>query len=86
MKESREYFLVLRYEAGRPLGPLDGVPLAMKDELDMKGFVTKLGSTYNTHPKEPATRDDIMVSRMRETGTNLLPWLDYYCMLLILFL
>ncbi|TPX18806.1 uncharacterized protein E0L32_011485 [Thyridium curvatum] len=33
-----------RYKAGRPLGLLDGVPTAVKDEYDMDGYVTTLGS------------------------------------------
>ncbi|KAK4155694.1 fatty acid amide hydrolase [Chaetomidium leptoderma] len=41
----------LRYKEYRSLGPLDGVPTAVKDEYDMEGYRTCLGSrnTYDTH-------------------------------------
>lgn len=34
----------LRYKEKRPLGPLDGVPTAVKDEYDIDGYRTTLGS------------------------------------------
>lgn len=34
----------LRYAAGEPLGVLDGVPVAVKDEVDVKGFGRCLGT------------------------------------------
>lgn len=34
----------LRYKAGRSLGPLDGIPTAVKDEYDIEGYMTSLGS------------------------------------------
>ncbi|MGO4123649.1 amidase [Inquilinus sp. YAF38] len=33
-----------RYRAGRPLGPLDGVPIAWKDLVDLEGAVTTAGA------------------------------------------
>jgi len=33
-----------RYKEGRPLGPLDGVPTGVKDEYDVDGYETCLGS------------------------------------------
>jgi aspartyl-tRNA(Asn)/glutamyl-tRNA(Gln) amidotransferase subunit A len=33
-----------RWRAGRPLGPLDGVPVTVKDLLDLAGFPTRRGS------------------------------------------
>ncbi|KAL2129343.1 hypothetical protein VTI74DRAFT_7917 [Chaetomium olivicolor] len=43
-----------RYKEGRSLGPLDGVPTAVKDEYDMEGYRTCLGSrnTYSA-PEDP---------------------------------
>jgi Asp-tRNA(Asn)/Glu-tRNA(Gln) amidotransferase A subunit family amidase len=45
-----------RYKEGRSLGPLDGVPTAVKDEYDIEGYRTCLGSrnTY-TSPDEKHT-------------------------------
>ncbi|KAL2187609.1 amidase signature enzyme [Thermothelomyces heterothallicus CBS 203.75] len=37
-----------RYKEGRSLGPLDGVPTAVKDEYDVEGYRTCLGS-HNTY-------------------------------------
>ncbi|VUC27933.1 unnamed protein product [Clonostachys rosea] len=34
----------LRYKENRSLGPLDGVPTAIKDEFDLEGYKTTLGS------------------------------------------
>ncbi|KAK3181282.1 hypothetical protein K4F52_007425 [Lecanicillium sp. MT-2017a] len=34
----------LRYQENRSLGPLDGIPTAVKDEYDMEGFKTTFGS------------------------------------------
>lgn len=33
-----------RYKNGKPLGPLDGVPVAVKDEVHVKGYARTLGS------------------------------------------
>lgn len=33
-----------RYKNGQPLGPLDGVPVVVKDEVDVKGYKRNLGS------------------------------------------
>jgi aspartyl-tRNA(Asn)/glutamyl-tRNA(Gln) amidotransferase subunit A len=33
-----------RWQAGRPLGPLDGVPCTVKDLIDLAGFPTRRGS------------------------------------------
>lgn len=34
----------LRYKSGKPLGPLDGVPVVVKDEVDLQGYKRHLGS------------------------------------------
>lgn len=46
-----------RYKEGRSLGPLDGVPTAVKDEYDMEGYRTCLGSrnTYASPDDEHAS-------------------------------
>jgi aspartyl-tRNA(Asn)/glutamyl-tRNA(Gln) amidotransferase subunit A len=48
-----------RWRAGRPLGPLDGVPCTVKDLVDLAGFPTRRGS--RTTPPEPV-RDDAPIS------------------------
>jgi Asp-tRNA(Asn)/Glu-tRNA(Gln) amidotransferase A subunit family amidase len=48
----------LRYREGRSLGPLDGVPTAVKDEYDMEGYRTCLGSRntyFSPHDKHGTT-------------------------------
>lgn len=40
----------LRYKEKKPLGVLDGVPLAVKDEIDVDGYQTRRGSTINYAP------------------------------------
>ena len=59
-----------RWKAGKPAGPLDGVPVAVKDELDQKGFGTSVGTSFLG--KEPAERDAFAVARLREAGAMLI--------------
>ncbi|KAF7117101.1 hypothetical protein CNMCM5793_005785 [Aspergillus hiratsukae] len=37
----------LRYKQGQPLGPLDGVPVAVKDEVHVEGYRRTLGSNLD---------------------------------------
>ncbi len=59
-----------RYDAGRPLGPLDGVPLVVKEEVDFEGFPTRVGTAWR--PEIPAQGDAVVVSRLRAAGAVLL--------------
>ena len=55
-----------RYERGESLGILDGVPISVKDELDMQPFPTMVGTKfYNT---QPPAEDATTVSRLRSAG------------------
>ena len=52
--------------AGRPVGPLHGVPLGIKDIIDVAGMTTTAGAAAfaHTHP----TRDATLVARLRDAG------------------
>lgn len=55
-----------RYAAKATLGPLDGVPFLVKDEFDVQGLPTTLGS--RCEPRTPAERDSAVVARLRRAG------------------
>lgn len=52
--------------AGRPLGPLAGLPLGVKDLIDAKGLPTTFGSTI--FKDNIATADEGAVARLRAAG------------------
>jgi aspartyl-tRNA(Asn)/glutamyl-tRNA(Gln) amidotransferase subunit A len=54
-----------RFRRGQPLGPLDGVPLALKDAIDIAGLPTTNGTAFL---KEPARNDAPLVTRLRAAG------------------
>ena len=51
-------------------GPLLGIPVAVKDNIDVRGVVTTNASTVGVPP--PAERDAAVVARLREAGAELL--------------
>ncbi|HEU5296844.1 MAG TPA: amidase [Burkholderiaceae bacterium] len=55
-----------RWRAGRPLGPLDGVPLTVKDNLHVRGLPTRWGS--RALPGVACEHDELPVARLREGG------------------
>src|SRR5262245_58130633 len=55
-----------RWARGAPLGDLDGVPIAVKEEMDVQGFPTQLGTSFMSD--EPAARDAVVVERLRAAG------------------
>lgn len=59
-----------RWRAGTPLSPLDGVPVAVKDELDMVPFGTTAGTSFAG--QEPVMADATVVARLRAAGAVLL--------------
>lgn len=59
-----------RYGAGVPFGPLDGVPVAVKDVFDTSGWPTRKGSLLTS--SEPADGDAPAVARLREAGAVLI--------------
>jgi aspartyl-tRNA(Asn)/glutamyl-tRNA(Gln) amidotransferase subunit A len=55
-----------RWRRGAALSPLDGVPVTIKDNVDMQGLPTRNGST--TSASTPASADAPVVARLREAG------------------
>ena len=51
--------------ADAPVGPLHGVPIAIKEEIDVAGTVTTFGGLANS---TPATADAEVVTRLRAAG------------------
>jgi amidase len=51
--------------SGRPAGPLHGVPVAIKEEIDVAGCVTTFGGRGNS---TPAAEDGEVVRRLRQAG------------------
>lgn len=56
-----------RVAAGEDVGPLAGVPLAVKDNEDAIGFTTTIGSAWR-RDDPPAERDSILVAKLRAAG------------------
>jgi AtzE family amidohydrolase len=61
--------------AGKPAGPLAGVPFAVKNLFDIKGLPTRAGSKINREDP-PATRDATLVERMEAAGGVLIGGLN----------
>lgn len=59
-----------RIQNGQPLSWLDGVPVAIKDEVDMVPYPTTVGTRFLG--KEAATQDATAVARLRAAGALLL--------------
>lgn len=55
-----------RWRAGKPLGPWDGVPVAIKDEVDVAGYATTLGTRILAGTR--AEQDATVVARLRAAG------------------
>jgi Asp-tRNA(Asn)/Glu-tRNA(Gln) amidotransferase A subunit family amidase len=59
-----------RFRAGRPLSILDGVPVAVKDEIDQVPYSTGVGTRiFGT---EPVKEDATVVARLRAAGALLI--------------
>jgi aspartyl-tRNA(Asn)/glutamyl-tRNA(Gln) amidotransferase subunit A len=56
-----------RWQKGEPIGPLDGVPVTIKDNLATKGVAVPLGTA--TTKLVPAEADAPPVARLREAGS-----------------
>jgi Asp-tRNA(Asn)/Glu-tRNA(Gln) amidotransferase A subunit family amidase len=58
-----------RYEEGHPFSPIDGVPVAIKDEVDQMPYPTRVGTTFMGNT--PARQDCTVVARLRKAGALL---------------
>ncbi len=56
------------FEAGVDLGPLQGIPVAVKDLIDMEGEVSAAGSGARLAEAQPAERDAPLIARLDEAG------------------
>jgi 1-carboxybiuret hydrolase len=56
--------------AGKPVGPLAGVPFAVKNLFDVQGLVTRAGSKIN-RDLPPASRDATLIEKMEAAGAVL---------------
>jgi aspartyl-tRNA(Asn)/glutamyl-tRNA(Gln) amidotransferase subunit A len=56
--------------AGKPAGPLAGVPFAVKNLFDVQGLSTRAGSKIN-RDHAPAARDAALIERMESAGAVL---------------
>ncbi len=55
-----------RYRNGGQLGPLDGIPVTIKDTINVAGWPTRRGSL--AMPETPVKNDAISVRRLRDAG------------------
>ncbi|TPX62935.1 glutaminyl-tRNA synthase (glutamine-hydrolysing) [Powellomyces hirtus] len=58
-----------RHAAGKPLSILDGVPIAVKDELNVHGYITSVGTSFLSIVPE---RDAFAISKLRAAGALLI--------------
>ncbi|CAN5409463.1 hypothetical protein BH09MYX1_BH09MYX1_55710 [soil metagenome] len=67
-----------RYRVGTAKGPLDGVCIAVKEQINVRGFPTRAGTSWVKGP--PAETDATIVSRLRAAGAvvvGLTPMTEY---------
>jgi aspartyl-tRNA(Asn)/glutamyl-tRNA(Gln) amidotransferase subunit A len=55
-----------RWKKGKPLSPIDGVPVSIKELVRVKGWAASMGSKLTD--KTPADADAPAVARLREAG------------------
>ncbi len=54
-----------RWRAGRPVGPLDGIIVPVKEEVDLEGHGARLGTAL---PARKDAKDATVVKRLRDAG------------------
>ncbi|KAI8349537.1 amidase signature domain-containing protein [Mortierella sp. GBAus27b] len=65
LKQAKES--AARYSEGKPLSIVDGVPIVIKDEVDVKGFETGVGTNF-INKGNPAAEDAHLVALLRAHG------------------
>jgi aspartyl-tRNA(Asn)/glutamyl-tRNA(Gln) amidotransferase subunit A len=65
-----------RWRSGQPLGPCDGIPIALKDNIDVAGLPCTAGTEAFRH-RRPA-RDAAVARRLAEAGAVLLGKLNMH--------
>lgn len=65
---ARAALLAAELEGGTDRGVLHGVPIAVKDVIDMVGYVTAAGSNVLARVAAPAKRDATVVQRLERAG------------------
>ena len=68
MRQARES--TIRIKAGKALSIFDGVPVAVKDELDMTPYPSTVGTAFLG--KSPVKEDSTVVARLRSAGALLI--------------
>lgn len=51
---------------GKPIGPLHGLPVTLKDQFDVKGYDSTIG--YVAKAFRPAPEDAVVVALLRQMG------------------
>lgn len=64
-----------RRQRGEPVGPLAGIPYAVKNLFDVQGITTVAGSIVHRHAA-PAAQDAVLVARLKAAGAVLLGCLN----------
>lgn len=59
----------LRHKNKKTLSVLDGIPFVIKDELDVEGYATTLGTSWR---KDVALKDSLVAARLRAAGALLI--------------
>jgi 1-carboxybiuret hydrolase len=67
---ARAHAIEMALAAGDKVGPLAGVPFAVKNLFDVKGLVTRAGSKIN-RDLPPSSRDATLIERMEANGAVL---------------
>lgn len=55
-----------RHAQGKPRGPLDGIPFLAKDEVDVAGLPTRVGSLCES--EQPKAKDSTVIDRLSRAG------------------